>query len=167
MLLIGHAAGEICFSQSVALPRSGQWCIIMQLSMEFLWLFLRCHFVGKPVVVSWTFGCFSQTKCSEFEQVVWTYLECACGTHLVFWVTIFGEIIVWWVRSVLAGTSFRSFAVGDAFHLGAVHCYKYITWNFYDLFSLSFLATPNFWKQCMYFSQERVNLLLNTTDFRI
>ena len=91
------------------------------------------------MVVSWTFGCFSQAKCSEFEQVVWTYLECASGTHLVFWVTIFGEIIVWWVRSVLAGTSFRSFAVGDAFHLGAVHCYMYITWNFYDLFSLSSL----------------------------
>ena len=140
VLLIGHAAREICFSQSVALPRSGQWCIIMQLSMEFLWSFLRCHFVGKPVVVSWTFGCFSQAKCSEFEQVVWTYyLECARGTHLVFWVTIFGEIIVWWVRSVLAGTSFRGFAVGDAFHLGAVHCYMYITWNFYDLFSLSSL----------------------------
>ena len=72
------------------------------------------------------------------EHIIWS-VPVEKLTHLVFWVTIFGEIIVWWVRSVLAGTSFRSFAVGDAFHLGAVHCYMYITWNFYDLFSLSSL----------------------------
>ena len=46
--------GEICFSQSEALPRSGEWHI----SMEFLRSFIRRHFAGKPVVASWNVGCF-------------------------------------------------------------------------------------------------------------
>ena len=54
-LLIGHAAWEICSSQSEALPRPGQWCII---NMEFLHLFLRCHFAGKPGEASWNVGYF-------------------------------------------------------------------------------------------------------------
>ena len=44
VLLMGW---KICFKQSEALPRSGYWWVI---SMEFLCLFLRRHFVGKPVV---------------------------------------------------------------------------------------------------------------------
>ena len=40
--------------QPEALPRSGYWWVI---SMEFLCLFLRRHFVGKPVVASWNVGC--------------------------------------------------------------------------------------------------------------
>ena len=47
--------GEIGFSQSEALPRSGQWHVI---SMEFLQSFPRRHFAGKPVVVSRNVGCF-------------------------------------------------------------------------------------------------------------
>ena len=49
MLLIGHAAGEICFNQSEIPPRSRYWRVI---SMEFLRSFLRRHFAGKPVVSS-------------------------------------------------------------------------------------------------------------------
>ena len=37
------------YSQSEALPRFGQQNIM---SMEFLWLFPRCHFVRRPVVAS-------------------------------------------------------------------------------------------------------------------
>ena len=51
VLLMGW---KICFNQSEALPRSGYWWVI---SMEFLCLFLRRHFMGKPVVVSWNVGC--------------------------------------------------------------------------------------------------------------
>ena len=51
VLLMGW---KICFNQSEALPRSGYWWVI---SMEFLCLFLRRHFVGKPVVASWNVGC--------------------------------------------------------------------------------------------------------------
>ena len=53
--LHGHAAWKICSNQSEALPRSGQWCII---SMEFLHLFLRSHFAGKPGEASWNVGYF-------------------------------------------------------------------------------------------------------------
>ena len=49
VLLTGRAVWEICFNQSEALPRSGRKHFI---SMEFLRLFLRRHFAGKPVVVS-------------------------------------------------------------------------------------------------------------------
>ena len=49
VLLIDHAAWEICFNQSEVLPRSGYW---RGISMKFLRLFLRCHFAGKPVVAS-------------------------------------------------------------------------------------------------------------------
>ena len=55
VLLIGHAAWEIWFNQSEALPRSGYWCII---SMEFLRTLLRRHLAGKPVVASPNVGCF-------------------------------------------------------------------------------------------------------------
>jgi len=55
VLLIGHAAWEICSNQSEALCRPGQWHVI---SMEFLHLFLRSHFAGKPVEASWNVGYF-------------------------------------------------------------------------------------------------------------
>ena len=45
------AARQICFNQSEALPRSGQWYVI---SMEFLHPFFRRQFAGKSVGV----GCF-------------------------------------------------------------------------------------------------------------
>ena len=57
---ISHAARpirsttQIC-DQSKVLPRSVYWCTI---SMEFLRLFLRRHFAGKPVVISQNVGCF-------------------------------------------------------------------------------------------------------------
>ena len=41
-----RAARQICFNQSEALPRSGQWHVI---SMEFLHLFFRRQFAGKSV----------------------------------------------------------------------------------------------------------------------
>ena len=41
-----RAARQICFNQSEALPRSGQWHVI---SMEFLHPFFRRHFAGKQV----------------------------------------------------------------------------------------------------------------------
>ena len=40
------AARQICFNQSEALPRSGQWYVI---SMEFLHPFFRRQFAGKSV----------------------------------------------------------------------------------------------------------------------
>ena len=55
VLLIGHAAWEISSNQSEALRRPGQWCII---NMEFLHLFLRCHFTGKPGEALWNVGYF-------------------------------------------------------------------------------------------------------------
>ena len=50
VLLIGWRAPPV---RSTA--RSRYWCVI---SMEFLWSFLRCHFTGKPGVVSRNVGCF-------------------------------------------------------------------------------------------------------------
>ena len=41
-------------------PRTGLWHII---SLEFLRLFLRCHFLGKPVVASWNVSCFLIAPC--------------------------------------------------------------------------------------------------------
>ena len=49
------AARQICFNQSEALPRSGQWHVI---SMEFLHPFCRRHFAGKSLVASRNVGCF-------------------------------------------------------------------------------------------------------------
>ena len=46
VLLIGHAAWEICSNQSEALCRPGQWHV------------LRCRFAGKPVEASWNVGYF-------------------------------------------------------------------------------------------------------------
>ena len=34
------------------------WVMTRQISMEFLHLFLRCHFAGKPVKASRNVGCF-------------------------------------------------------------------------------------------------------------
>ena len=34
------------------------WVMTQQISMEFLHLFLRCHFAGKPVKASQNVGCF-------------------------------------------------------------------------------------------------------------
>ena len=42
-----RAARQICFNQSEALPRSGQWHVI---SMEFLHPFFRRQFAGKIIV---------------------------------------------------------------------------------------------------------------------
>ena len=55
VLLIGRAAWKICFGQSYALTRSGQWSFI---SMEFLRSFPRRHFARKPVVASPNVSCF-------------------------------------------------------------------------------------------------------------
>ena len=49
------AARQICFIQSEALPRSGQWHVI---SMEFLHPFFRLHFAGKSLVASRNVVCF-------------------------------------------------------------------------------------------------------------
>ena len=54
-LLIGWSKFSSWDNQSEALHLSGWWCII---SMEFLYLFLRHHFVRKPVAASWNVGCF-------------------------------------------------------------------------------------------------------------
>ena len=54
-LLIGWSKFSSWDNQSEALHLSGRWCII---SMEFLYLFLRHHFVRKPVAASWNVGCF-------------------------------------------------------------------------------------------------------------
>ena len=49
------AERQICFIQSEAPPRSGQWHVI---SMEFLHPFFRRHFAGKSLVASRNVGCF-------------------------------------------------------------------------------------------------------------
>ena len=54
-LLIGWSKFSSWDNQSEALHLSGWWCII---SMEFLHLFLRHHFVRKPVAASRNVGCF-------------------------------------------------------------------------------------------------------------
>ena len=54
-LLIGWSKFSSWDNQSEALRLPGWWCII---SMEFLHLFLRHHFVRKPVAASWNVGCF-------------------------------------------------------------------------------------------------------------
>ena len=54
-LLIGWSKFSSWDNQSEALRLSGWWCII---SMEFLHLFLRHHFVRKPVAASRNVGCF-------------------------------------------------------------------------------------------------------------
>ena len=53
--IISRAAHEICFNQSVALPRSG-WSRFI--SMEFLCWFLRRHFTRKIVMASQNVVCF-------------------------------------------------------------------------------------------------------------
>ena len=58
VLLIGHAAWEIWFNQSEALPRSGQWRVI---SMEFQRSFLRRHLAARE-----TSG--RVAKCQLFSQ---------------------------------------------------------------------------------------------------
>ena len=47
------------FNQSEALPRSESWHIII---MEFLWLFLKSHFAGKPVLASQNESCFLRLR---------------------------------------------------------------------------------------------------------
>ena len=54
------------FSQSEALPRSWQYCII---SMEFLHLLLRRRFVGKPVVASQNVSCFLRFHLLYIDRV--------------------------------------------------------------------------------------------------
>ena len=46
---------RICFNQSEAPPRSGEWHVT---SMEFLLSFFRLHFKGKQVMASRNVGCF-------------------------------------------------------------------------------------------------------------
>ena len=53
------AARQICFSQSEALPRSGQWYVI---SMEFLHPFFRRQFAGKSL------GCRLFSKALLFRE---------------------------------------------------------------------------------------------------
>ena len=55
VLLIGRAAKEIRLNQSEALSRSGLWQVT---SKDFLQPFLARHFAVKPVVGSWSVGCF-------------------------------------------------------------------------------------------------------------
>ena len=57
---------KICFIQSRALPRSGQWHVII---MKFLHLLLRQHLTGKPTGVSRTVSCF-HTLCSQQHATV-------------------------------------------------------------------------------------------------
>ena len=64
--LLGRAVDwlKICFIQSGA---QFTWRVIR---MEFLRLFLRRHFAGKPVVASWNVGFFSPCTCKEKEIVM-------------------------------------------------------------------------------------------------
>ena len=90
VLLIGPAAWKICSNQSEVLPRSGQWCII---SMEFLHLFLRCHFAGKPGEASWNVGYFLRL----YALWIWNLmalicLRCWCSRML--WIALLLTLIL-------------------------------------------------------------------------
>ena len=75
MFLIGRVAWEICFNQSEALLGSLWWCII---SMKFLCLFLRHHFIGKPVVVLRKVRCFPRLAIYQLQLIL-----CLAGSGVV------------------------------------------------------------------------------------
>ena len=59
VLQIGGASREICFNQSEALLRCGQWQVT---SMKFLQSFPRHYVTGKPVMASQNVSCFLRLR---------------------------------------------------------------------------------------------------------
>ena len=75
--LIGWSKFPTRQDQSVALNRSGWWCVI---SMEFLRSFLRRHFARKPVVAvaSQNFHCFLRLPRSSFLKCTLVQIKGTC-----------------------------------------------------------------------------------------
>ena len=70
VLLIGRAAGEICFNQSDTLTRSWKWHVN---GTEFLRLLPRSHFAGKPVERREMSPVFS-----SYQETIKFFVGCCC-----------------------------------------------------------------------------------------
>ena len=82
---------RICFNQSEAPSRSGEWHVI---SMEFLQSFLSLHFKVKPVMALRNVGCFLKLEiapCENNEEEVYSFksdnttMKCSLTRQLLIW----------------------------------------------------------------------------------